>query len=135
MLQEEIRRRLSLGQARPTVWLGAAELAGRPETRQALESANCRLVGVFDDEGPKTAAGLRVQRLARAEEAVRKTGATVAVLAREDVAGPELLQGLSRAGVKAVLNLTPARLAASANLVIEQADITSLIFRLLSRMR
>lgn len=136
LLRQQIRRRLKLEQARPTVWLGAADLADQPETRHALEVVNCRLVGIFDDDkrGAK-AAGLRVQRLLGAKEKVRKERATIAVLASEEAARPEVMQELVGAGIKAVLNLTPAQLAASVNVVIEQGDLGSLLFRLLCKLR
>jgi NADH/NAD ratio-sensing transcriptional regulator Rex len=45
-----------------------------------------------------------------------------------------MVQALARAGVKAILNLTPVPLLASARMVIEQADTGSQLLRLLSRL-
>jgi NADH/NAD ratio-sensing transcriptional regulator Rex len=93
------------------------------------------LAGVFDDgyTGGKVA-GLRVYPVKRAGEATRKKRATVAVLASEETATPEVIQELAGAGISAVLNLTSTRLAASANVMIEQGDLGSLLFRLLCRL-
>ena len=136
LLREAICRRLALEQARSAVWLGNAELAGRPETREALDAVNCRLVGVFDDAAAgRKAAGVRVQRLARAADKARKARATVAIVASEEAGQPEVVQGLVGAGVRAVLNLTPAPLTRPANVAVEQADLGSLLFRLLCQIR
>ncbi len=136
LLRQALRRRLALEQARPAVWLGNAELADRPGTQNALEAVNCRLVGVFDDAAAGgRAGGVRVQALARAPDKVRRERATVAVLASEEAARPEVVQDLAGAGVRAVLNLTPAPLTRSANVVVEQGDLGSLLFRLLCQVR
>ncbi len=135
VLRRAIRRRLRLGKARPTVWLGGARLAGAQSTREALAAVNCTLAGVFDDgyKGGKVA-GLTVHPVKRAGEETRKKRATVAVLASEETATPEVIQELAGAGIRAVLNLTSARLAASANVMIEQGDLGSLLLRLLCRL-
>ncbi|UCC68154.1 MAG: redox-sensing transcriptional repressor Rex [Armatimonadota bacterium] len=136
LLRREIRRRLRLEQSRPAVWLGAARLAERTETQQALEAVHCRLVGVFDDETSRAkAAGLRVQRLAGAKDKVRKERATIAVLASEEAARAEVIQELLAGGIKAILNLTPVRLPTSVNVVVEQGDLGTLLFRLLCNLR
>lgn len=134
LLQEALRRRLRLGRMRPTVWLGAAGLVDQEATRQALEAVQCRVVGLFDDgcEG-RAAGGLPVQALARAPREVRKHRATVAVLASEEAARPELVRELVAAGIRAVLNLTAAALSPCAQAVIEQGDLRSQLARLLSR--
>jgi len=136
LLRQAIRRRLALEEARPAVWLGNAELAGRPETREALDAVNCRLVGVFDDAGSgRKVAGIRVQRLARAADKARRARATVAILASEEAAQAEVVQGLVGAGVRAVLNLSRTPLTRPANVAVEQADLGSLLFRLLCQIR
>ena len=75
-----------------------------------------------------------VQPLARAAAEARRHGAKVAVLASEEATRPGVVEGLTEAGVRAVLNLTPSRLEASTNMVVEQGDIGSQLVRLLSRM-
>jgi redox-sensing transcriptional repressor len=100
-----------------------------------MQSLNCALVGIFDDrwQGRKVG-GLLVQPLARAPIEAKRHQAKVAVLANEEATAPSVVESLIEAGIKAVLNLTPSRLEASANVAIEQADIGSQLLRLLSRM-
>ena len=76
-----------------------------------------------------------MQGLARAADKARKARAAVAIVASEEAAQPEVVQGLVGAGVWAVLNLTQAPLTRPANVAVEQADLGSLVFRLLCRIR
>lgn len=136
-LRRVIRRVLNLEQERAAVWLGARRLREDRRAREALLAMNCRLVAVFDADSRQVgteAGALAVQPLARAERETRARGAAVAVVATEEAARPEMVQALARAGVKAILNLTPVPLLASARMVIEQADTGSQLLRLLSRL-
>jgi redox-sensing transcriptional repressor len=128
-----LRESLSLGPRRSAVWLGAARQAANKHVAEALAMVNCALVGVFDDNSEaRQVAGISVRPLAEAEEAAKT--ATVAVLASEAVAQPEVLRGLAEAGIEAILNLTSVRLDAAANIVVEQADLGSQLLRLFSRL-
>ncbi len=98
---------------------------------------NCWLVAVFDPDPSRigtSVAGLLVLPLEQAPEEARATGTTIAVVACQEAARPEMVQELAQAGVKAVLNLTAVPLPASAQVVIEQADVGSQLLRLLSRL-
>jgi redox-sensing transcriptional repressor len=133
-LETGLRRTLRLERKRPAIWLGAGG-ADWGLIRAALRAVNCELVGLFDDECEgRRVGGLVVQPLARAAAVAKRRGAQVAVLATPAAAQTPLLESLSQAGVRAVLNLTPARLEVSAEVVIEQGDIGSQLLRLLSRM-
>jgi redox-sensing transcriptional repressor len=131
-----IRRSLRLERHWPTVWLGNAALADADTTRRALADVNCELVGVFDNDGAGTPiAGLEVQELAQASEEIGRKHARVAVLASEDVVRQEVVQELAAAGIAAVLNLTPVRLREPVGVAVEDADLGSQLFRLLSRVQ
>ena len=130
-----LREGLRVSAPRPTVWLGAARLAESENVKQALEMVNCILVGVFDDgQTGRSVRGMPVQPLAEAGALAEANSAAVAVLASEAAAQPEIVRALAEAGVQAVLNLTSARLDASAKVVVEQADLGSQLLRLLSRL-
>ncbi len=131
-----IRHTLRLERRWATVWLGNAALAEAETTQQALADINCELVGVFDNDGAgRRMAGLEVQEVARALDEIERTRARVAVLASKQIARQELLQELEAAGVVAVLNLTSVRLKEPARIAVEQADLGSQLFRLLSRVQ
>jgi len=133
-LEAELRQCLHLQQARALVWLGARGTDWEA-AREALQALNCGVAGVFDDRWQgRRVCGLLVQPLARAAAEARRHGAKVAVLASEEATRPGVVEGLTEAGVRAVLNLTPSRLEASTNMVVEQGDIGSQLVRLLSRM-
>jgi NADH/NAD ratio-sensing transcriptional regulator Rex len=126
---------LNLGRARATIWLGGVEMADGEEARAALDDVHCRLVGVFDDRHRgERVAGQMVHPLAQAPDWVRRRRASVAVLASEKAARPELVEELVAAGIRAVLNLTPAPLESCAQAVIEQGDLRSQLSRLLRRL-
>jgi redox-sensing transcriptional repressor len=135
-LGDALRSALKLERAWPTVWLGDAALSSAETTRRALDEMGCELVGIFDNESAGTPmGGIEVQELDRAPEEVRRRDARVAVLASEGVLRPDLVQELGAAGVIAVLNLTPRRLREPAQVAVEQADLGSQLFRLLSRVQ
>jgi NADH/NAD ratio-sensing transcriptional regulator Rex len=135
LLGAALRRCLRLDLTRATIWVGDWRMAAAPETRQALERMNCRLVGVFDNGGVgEKVDGAGVMALARAPGVAKRRRARVAVLAAEEAAERAAVQELADAGIGAVLNLTPRRLEASAKLVIEQGDLGSQLFRLLVRL-
>jgi len=129
-----IRRCLKLGRARPALWLGDARRAAEEQTVLALAEANCRLVGVFDAarQGQK-AAGIVVQSPESIAAEAKRHRARIAILASEELARPDVIDELAASGVQAVLNLTRARLTASARVAIEQADLGSHLLRVLSR--
>lgn len=130
-----IRDRLDLARVRPTVWLGIGGRMDWARAAEALRAVNCLLVGVFDDtDRGRIMDKLTVQPLSRAVAEVRRTGATVAVVASERAARRELLEGLVEAGVRGVLNLTPRRLDPPARAVVEQCDLGTEIGRLVSRL-
>jgi len=135
LLLRAMRRRLRLGRARAAVWLGGTEMADGEEARAALGDVHCRLVGVFDDRHrDKRVAGQVVHPLAQAPDWVRRRRASVAVLASEEAARPELVEELVAAGIRAVLNLTSVPLGSCAQAVIEQGDLRSQLSRLLCRL-
>jgi NADH/NAD ratio-sensing transcriptional regulator Rex len=119
------------------VWLGAAALNACPEADQMLARLQCRLVGVFDAgrkwTGAKVA-GWPVQPTGKVVKEVEQHGATLAIVADKEIASQEYLQELVGAGVKAILNLTETPFQASAGTVVEQADLSSQMLRLLSRL-
>lgn len=102
-----------------------------------LARLQCRLLGVFDAgrkwTGAKTA-GWPVQPAGKVVKEVEQHGATLAIIADKEIASQEYLQELVRAGVKAILNLIETPLRASAGTVVEQADLSSQMLRLLSRL-
>jgi|GEM_PF-1969028 len=130
-----IKAALTLGKRQPTIWLGNARSTDWLTTKRILKSLDCVLVGIFDDDCRGRAAdGMVVQPTAKAKTVARRRRATLAVVAAERAISPTLIDDLIDAGVRGVLNLTAARLEASASLVIEQADLGSQMLRLLSRL-
>lgn len=136
-LRRAVRRALKLDELRAAVWFGAKRLREDREAQQALRQMNCRLAAVFDGDpgeiGHKVA-GLPVRALAEVEKQVKAAGAEVAVVASKQAATPELMRGLVQAGVRGVLNLTNSPLPASGGVVIEQADVSSQLVRMLARV-
>ena len=79
-------------------------------------------------------AGWPVQPTGKVVKEVEQHGATLAIVADKEIASQEYLQELVGAGVKAILNLTETPFQASAGTVVEQADLSSQMLRLLSRL-
>lgn len=130
-----IRNRLDLASERATVWLGVGGRTDWAHAMEALGAVNCALVGVFDDTDRGRIMGkLRIQPLSRAVAEVRRTAATVAVVASERAARRELLESLIEAGVRGILNLTPRRLDLPARVIVEQCDLGAQMVRLVSRL-
>lgn len=130
-----IRDRLDLTRERPTVWLGVGGRTDWTHAMEALRAVNCSLVGVFDDtDRGRIMGNLSIQPLSRAVAEVRRTDATVAVVASERAARRELLESLVEVGVRAILNLTPRRLDLPAGVVVEQCDLRAQMVRLVSRL-
>lgn len=130
-----IRGRLDLARKRAAVWLGVGERTDWAAAIEELGAVNCALVGVFDDRNRGRVAGkLQVQPLSKVVAEVRRTGATVAVVASGRAARRNLLEDLAEAGVRGILNLTPCRLDLSGRVVVEQCDLGSELTRLVSRL-
>ena len=136
-LRRAINRALQLDRPRAVVWLGAQRLAQDQAAVDALAAMNCRLVALCDlsNRHPgKAVRGLSTRSFESALAQAKSSGAEIAVLATEEAAKPEVIAALAQAGVRAVLNLTDVPLVATGQMVVEQADVSSQLLRLLSRM-
>ncbi len=112
-LRDQLQRILHLDRQWDMVLVGAGDLGHAVVNYPGFARWDCRVVALFDNDPAKigrTVAGLEVRDVAELEEAVRRLGVQIGVIAVPAEHAQEVAERLVRAGVRAILNYAPANL-------------------------
>ncbi len=130
---EELRRHLTqilgLDSAHRVAIVGAGNLGSALANYRGFTASNFAVVALFDNDSGKIGgrvgeAGVVVRDVRELAGAVRELNVDVAVIAVPARAAQSVLNQITSAGVKAVLNFAPARLRARAGVKLKTVDLT-----------
>jgi redox-sensing transcriptional repressor len=125
-LRKKILDILKLNESRSVVWLGAKKLFEHlPEVERACRS-NCHMVAVLDSDPEqvgRTIRDLEVMSVEKLSEVLAGGKIDVAVLALSSEEAQKAANAVIRAGVTAILNMSPSLLALPEHVTVRNIDI------------
>ena len=128
-LRQHITKILGLDRAHRVGIVGAGNLGTALANYNGFRQSNFEVVALFDNDQAKIGqrvgdAGITVHDVKKMERVVREEGIDVAVIAVPARAAQKVLNQLTAAGLKAVLNFAPARLRARLGVKLKTVDLT-----------
>jgi redox-sensing transcriptional repressor len=128
-LREHLTKILGLDRTRRVGIVGAGNLGAALANYRGFGESNFRIVAVFDNDRGKIGRRLGQSRLEvsdvrRLARTVREERIDVAIIAVPARAAQRVLNQLTSAGVKAVLNFAPVRLRARLGVKVKNVDLT-----------
>jgi redox-sensing transcriptional repressor len=128
-LRQHITKILGLDTAHRVGIVGAGNLGTALANYNGFRQSNFEVVALFDNDKEKIGrrigdAAITVYDVKKIERVVREEGIDVAVIAVPARAAQKVLNQLTAAGIKAVLNFAPARLRARLGVKLKTVDLT-----------
>lgn len=127
-LRKKIIDILRLNESRRIAWLGAQKLREQIAVVQRMAQHNCHLVAVLDpdpSEVGRRIADTYVLHLDNLPQTLHSLSVDLAVIALPPAEAQKAANALSRAGVTAILNLTPTLLIVPENVTVRTVDVGS----------
>ncbi len=124
-LREQLRRILHLNRVWPVVLVGAGNLGRALADYPGFRENGFEIVAVFDNDPQKIGlalAGLTVQDVAWLEAVIIEKGIQIAILAVPARVAQAVADRLIAAGIRAILNYTPARLKTPPDVRVQDID-------------
>jgi redox-sensing transcriptional repressor len=128
-LRQHLTKILGLDRAHRVGIVGAGNLGTALANYNGFRQSNFEVVALFDNDQAKIGrrighAEIVVHDVKKVERVVREEGIDVAVIAVPARAAQKVLNQLTAAGIKAVLNFAPARLRARLGVKLKTVDLT-----------
>jgi redox-sensing transcriptional repressor len=129
-LREHITNILGLDKPRRVGIIGAGRLGTALANYNGFGKSNFTVVAVFDNDPQKIGtrvgpAEIEIQDVKKIERVVKAEGIDVAVIAVPARAAQRVLNQVTAAGVRAVLNFAPASLSARLGVKVKTVDLTT----------
>ena len=122
---------LHLGDRKKIMWVGAPRLAGEPSLIKRFDSHGFEIVTVLDSNHTTMKVhNLAVQPLDNVSELMAKHKICAAVIAVPEEEAQFVAEVLISAGVRCILNLTPAIVVAPPGILVRNLDIVAELFAL-----
>jgi redox-sensing transcriptional repressor len=126
-LKEQLTRILGLTRDRKVLIVGAGNLGMALADYAGFNGGGFRIVALFDNDrgkiGGRSRGGVPVLDMETLPEVAKREKAGIAVLAVPAAAAQRVLDRVSRAGIKAVLNFAPAHLKARPGITLKAVDL------------
>ena len=128
-LRQHLTKILGLDRAHRVGIVGAGNLGTALANYNGFLESNFEVVALFDNDREKIGrrvgqAGVTVHDVKRVERVVREEGIDVGVIAVPAREAQKVLNQLTAAGIKAVLNFAPARLRVRLGVKVKTVDLT-----------
>lgn len=127
-LRNHLVKILGLAIKRKVAIVGLGNLGTALANYHGFSQGNFEIVGLFDDDpakiGKLTRVGLEVQSTKKLGEFIRREGVEIVVIAVPAIAAERVLEQVTEAGVRAVLNFAPVHLAAKPGVKVRNVDLT-----------
>jgi redox-sensing transcriptional repressor len=126
-LRDRIARVLGVENSRACVLVGLGNLGSALADYAGFGSRGFEFVGLFDSSPQRIGqviGGRPVLPLARLDEVVVRTSATIGVIATPAEVAQAVCDRLTAAGVRSILNFAPVTLAAPAGVDVRQVDLS-----------
>lgn len=129
---EELRRHLmkilGLTERRRVAIIGLGNLGTALANYQGFNYDNFEIAALFDDDpvkvGQKTRAGLEIQSTEQLGESLRREGVEIVIIAVPATVAEKVLEEVTEAGVRAVLNFAPVHLNPRPGVKVKNVDLT-----------
>lgn len=127
-LRRHLMKILGLTQKRKVVIVGLGNLGQALANYQGFNQDGFEIVGLFDDDpakiGSKTRIGLEIQSTQALSEVIRRENVEIVILAVPAAAAERMLEEVTEAGVRAVLNFAPVHLNPKPGVKVKTVDLT-----------
>ncbi len=126
-LRERLRAILGLDRQWNVLLVGAGHLGSALFSYKDFAKRGFHIVGILDNDPEKLGRswdGIAVNAISEAEEVVARTGAEVAVIVTPAHAAQEVIERLTRAGVRGFLNFAPIKPETTEPVRVRNVNIT-----------
>lgn len=127
-LRQHLLKILGLTEKRKVVIVGLGNLGMALANYQGFNQHSFEIVGLFDDDpakiGTKTRIGIEIQSTKRLSEIIKKENVEIVIIAVPAAAAERVLEEVTEAGVRAVLNFAPAHLNPKPGVKVKNVDLT-----------
>ncbi len=127
-LSQHLRKILGLTERRRVAIVGLGNLGTALANYQGFNLDNFEIAALFDDDpakiGGKTRAGLKVQSAENIGEVIRNECIEIVIIAVPASAAERVLEQVTEAGVRAVLNFAPIYLNPKPGVKVKNVDLT-----------
>jgi redox-sensing transcriptional repressor len=127
-LRQHLMKILGLTAKRKVVIVGLGNLGMALANYQGFSQNSFQVVGLFDDDptkiGAKTRNGIEVESTQRLAEVIKREKVEIAIIAVPATAAERMLEEVTEAGVRAVLNFAPVHLNPRPGVKVKTVDLT-----------
>jgi redox-sensing transcriptional repressor len=127
-LRQHLRKILGLTAKRKVVIVGLGNLGMALANYQGFNQNSFQVVGLFDDDpaktGTKTRAGIEIQSTRHLVEVIKRENVEIAIIAVPAAAAERMLEEVTEAGVRAVLNFAPVHLNPKPGVKVKTVDLS-----------
>ncbi len=127
-LRNHLVKILGLTVKRKVAIVGLGNLGMALANYHGFSQGNFEIAGLFDDDpakvGHRTRAGLEIQNTQKLIEVIQREGIEIVIIAVTAAAAERVLEDVTNAGVRAVLNFAPVHLNPKAGVKVKNVDLT-----------
>lgn len=127
-LRNHLIKILGLTVKRKAAIVGLGNLGTALANYHGFSHGSFEIAGLFDDDpariGKLTSAGLEIQSTQKLNEVIKREGIEIIVIAVPAVAAERVLEQVTEAGVRAVLNFAPVHLNPKPGVKVKNVDLT-----------
>jgi len=127
-LRNHLIKILGLTVKRKVAIVGLGNLGTALANYHGFSQGNFEVAGLFDDDpakiGNRTRAGLEIQGTQKLSEVIQREGIEIVIIAVTAAAAERVLDDVTNAGVRAVLNFAPVHLNPKAGVKVKNVDLT-----------
>lgn len=127
-LRNHLVKILGLTVKRKAAIVGLGNLGMALANYHGFSQGSFEIAGLFDDDpakvGHRTRAGLEIQSTQKLIEVIQREGIEIVILAVTAAAAERVLEDVTNAGVRAVLNFAPVHLNPKPGVKVKNVDLT-----------
>ncbi|MEW6358796.1 MAG: redox-sensing transcriptional repressor Rex [Planctomycetota bacterium] len=138
ILFERLRGILGINTETPVVIIGAGHIGQALAHSKNLDERGFRIKGLFDIDTRligKTVDGIQIRAMSELNDVVKKTGASIGVIAVPANAAQRVADRLVAAGIEAIWNFAPLRLVVPEHTIVENVHLAAGLLSLTYRIR
>lgn len=127
-LRQHLLKILGLTEKRKVIIVGVGNLGMALANYHGFNQNSFEIVGLFDDDptkiGTKTRIGIQIQSTKNLAEVVNRENVEIVIIAVPAPAAERVLEEVTEAGVRAVLNFAPVHLNPKPGVKVKTVDLT-----------
>lgn len=127
-LRNHLTKILGLTAKRKVAIVGLGNLGTALANYHGFNQGNFEIAGLFDDDpfkiGNRTRIGLEIQSTQKLAEGIQREGIEIVIIAVTASAAERVLEEVTNAGVRAILNFAPVHLNPKPGVKVKNVDLT-----------